>query len=150
MIFSYIFLGLVSFSPMTPAVDSLQHSPILSIVMDSLEMLPLPALPDFKHGNSPVDITFEMSLLNLETRILTIKGMVVDHNDVVELPGVRLVIGRLDSTSTDTPIFTPRVSVLTNHRGIFTLSTKITKSDILIVVWLGYLEKAYSFKNIAP
>ena len=134
---------------MTPAVDSLQNSPVLNIVMDSLEVVPLPVLSDFKHGDSPVDITFETSLLNPETRLLTLKGMVVDHHDVVELPGVRLVIGRLDSKITDTPIFTPRISVLTNHRGVFTLSTKITKSDILIVVWLGYLEKAYSFKTIA-
>jgi hypothetical protein len=74
--------------------------------------------------------------------------MVIDHKDIVEIPGVRVVIGKFDSTSTVTPIFTPRASVLTDNRGVFTFNTKINKSDILIVIWLGYIEKAYSFKNI--
>jgi hypothetical protein len=149
MIFSYILFGLLSFTSLPSAIDSLNHYPVLNIAMDSLEVLPLPVISDFKHGDTPVGVEFEKSSLNLVTQFLTIKGMVIDHNGTFEIPGVKVVIGRLDSISTDAPIFTPRASVLTDHRGIFTLNTKINKSDILVVVWLGYLEKAYSFKNIA-
>jgi hypothetical protein len=147
--FSYIFFGLLSFTPITSTIDTLNHCPVFNIAMDSLEVMPLPVISNLKHGDTPVDVTFEKSILNLETRLLTLKGMVIDHKNSYEVSGVRVILGKLDSTSTGTPIFTPRASVLTDDRGEFTLNFKINKSDILIVVWLGYLEKAYSFKDIA-
>jgi hypothetical protein len=148
MIIQYLFCALLLNTYTVASPDSLASKNVLKINMDSLEVLPLPAISGLLHGNSPVDITFEKSFYNLETRSLTLKGMVIDHKENVEIPGVRIIVGSLDTVETDAQIITPRSSVMTNFQGEFTISTKLKKSDILAVVWLGYLEKVYSFKKI--
>jgi hypothetical protein len=148
MILTILVFGILSFAPAISINDSLQHHKTMNLFMDSLEVMPLPNISGIIHGNTPVDLSFDQSILNFETNSLTINGYVIDHKDNVEIPGVKLVIGTLDSSEADAPIFIPRTSVLTDHRGAFSFNAKIKKSDILIIVWLGYLEKVYSFKKI--
>jgi len=135
------------FSSVQLTNDTTQLQRIVPLMMDSLEVIPLPHLSEFVIGNVPVIVEFENASLNTETHVLTIQGIVSDQQNRMELPGARIVLGSLDSIRTEM-YFSPRASVMTSHRGKFSLTTKINKSDILLVVWLGYLEKAYSFKNI--
>lgn len=130
-----------------PLVDSLHQQKIITITMDSLEVTPMPALSEFAIGDTPVDVDFEKVLFDAETQNLTIRGFVRDHQYAMELPGARVILGSLNSMGTE-HYFSPRSSILTDHRGRFTLTTKVLKSDILVIVWLGYLEKVYSFKKI--
>ncbi len=147
MILTFLFAGLLSWSKVIYTSDSLETQ-VVNLRMDTLEVVPLPIFPGFINGNSPVEIEFERSTIDISTQLLYLKGQVIDQQDKFEIPGVRIVIGSLDSTLNGVPKFTPRTSVLTDYRGEFTLNLKIKKSDVLIVVWLGYLEKVYSFRKI--
>jgi hypothetical protein len=148
MIHLFLVCALFPWSPVVPVVDSVDHQPVLNIAMDSLDISPLPKILDFQIGDVPVEVLFEEALLDQKTRFLSVRGMISDQREKVEIPGARVIIGSYDTSMADAPFFTPRTSVMTNHRGQFKLAARITQSDVLIIVWLGYLEKCYSLRKI--
>lgn len=129
-------------------IDSISGRPTTHTAIDSLAIVSPLAIPGYKSGHTPVEVTFEQIVFDTATSTIFLRGLVSDQREKVEIPGARVVLGSLDSTKTSGPVFIPRVSVMTNYQGQFKLTARLTQKDILVVIWLGNAEKVIRLKDL--
>jgi hypothetical protein len=132
----------------TDSLDSLSRPVPMNIAMENLAVVPLPMIDGMKPGDTPVDVSFEEALFDPSTSTFIARGLVTDLREKIEIPGARVILGSLDSTKMAGYIFSPRVSVMTNFQGQFKFTAKVKQSDVLLIVWLGYVEKMYTLKKM--
>jgi hypothetical protein len=120
----------------------------MQVAMDNLAIVPLPTVDGLKPGDTPVDVSFEEALFDPSTNTFITRGFVTDLREKIEIPGARVLLGSLDSTKIAGYVFSPRVSVMTDFQGQFKFTAKVKQSDVLLIVWLGYIGKGYRLKEL--
>ncbi|GEM_PF-2629932 len=134
--------------PAQLTADSINRDQPIRVTMENLIPVSLPSIRELKHGNTPVDVSFEEAMFDPETNLLIVRGLVSDQREKIEIPGARVALGTLDSTKATGPIFSSRASVMTDYQGQFHLAAKLKQSDVLVIIWLGYLEKVFVLKGL--